>query len=316
MDSLPLVAAATNVSDARHRIGRVFVSHRLSVPAPEEPLRVEQRGLELGAGLSVGTLSYGGRVSVDVPDGLGDFYLVEVVLRGQMSVRLGEEEFLVKPRHVVVFNPADALHKALSADCELLWVRIDEGLVHARMTELADPLPDAVRLPLPTMDVSRHPMARSWATATRALVRRLGRDPGAVTRTTFAAHRDWLINGVLCALPPFDRAGSSTGERARSRLPRTSDDTVRQALDGGSSGPLVRRHRLDLRLSQPELAALLTVISGNPVTSQRISDWEREAIMIGPTWLPYLAIALEISLDELAGAAIRARFSAGFNSQH
>ena len=314
MHSLPLVTHATNVSDAQQRIGRVFVSHRLSTPVPNESLRVEQRGLELGPGLSIGTLSYGAPVALDIPDGLGDFYLVEVVLHGQMWVRLGEDEFLVKPRHVMVFNPADALHKELSTDCEMLWVRIDEALVRVRMAEQGDTWPDTPCLPLPTMDVSRHPAARSWGSATRALVRRLARDPGAVARPAFAAHRDWLVNGVLYALPSIDRDDPSIGQRSRSRVVRAGNGSVWQALGGGSLGPLVRRRRLELGLSQPELAALLAVVSGNPLASQRVSDWERETLMIGPTWLPYLAVVLEISLDELAGAAIRTRFGVSIDS--
>lgn len=299
MHKLPLVAQATNVPDAQHRVGRVFVSHRLRAVMPEKPLRVEQRGLELGVGLSIGTLAYGGPVSIDVPDGLGDFYLVEVVLRGQMRARHGDRELLVLPRHVVVFNPADALHKDLSPDCELLWVRIDQTLVGARLTEIAERLPHTVGHPLLVMDVNRHPAARSWATATRALVRRLGRDPHVVTRAVFAGHRDWLVDGVLYAMPTGDWR---IAQRSRS-------GAVRQTLEGESMGSLVRRRRHHLGVSQPELAALLSVVSGNPVTPQRISDWERETLMIGPSWLPYLAIVLEVGLDELAGAAIRARFT-------
>lgn len=82
--------------------------------------------------------------------------------------------------------------------------------------------------------------------------------------------------------------------------------TVQQ--DGESIGALIRRRRRDLGLSQAALARLLIETSGNPsITRERISEYEHEKY-IPDDWLEGLSVALEISLDELAGAALRAQF--------
>ncbi|QCX82951.1 Helix-turn-helix domain protein (plasmid) [Streptomyces sp. YIM 121038] len=65
--------------------------------------------------------------------------------------------------------------------------------------------------------------------------------------------------------------------------------------------------RKQARLTQPQLAARLCVVSGTAtVTRNEISRWER-GLRVPDAWLPLLAVVLNAPLEELERAAARAR---------
>jgi transcriptional regulator with XRE-family HTH domain len=75
-----------------------------------------------------------------------------------------------------------------------------------------------------------------------------------------------------------------------------------------SFGPLLTRVRLARGWSQLHVAALLCAASGvATVTRNELSRWERGERVPSRFWLGWLALVLEVSLDELTRAATRSR---------
>jgi transcriptional regulator with XRE-family HTH domain len=83
--------------------------------------------------------------------------------------------------------------------------------------------------------------------------------------------------------------------------------------DGPESiGALIARVRLASGRSQLRIAELLCAVAGVPtVTRHEISRWEREERIPSSHWLRWLAVVLEVSLDDLERAAAIARGQRG-----
>ncbi|GID12216.1 hypothetical protein Aru02nite_31050 [Actinocatenispora rupis] len=75
-----------------------------------------------------------------------------------------------------------------------------------------------------------------------------------------------------------------------------------------SVGRLISRRRQELGLSQAALARRLAADSGRSLSRKRVSDWEHERVIVGPSWLPFLAAVLDVSVSTLAAAAAVARY--------
>ena len=75
-----------------------------------------------------------------------------------------------------------------------------------------------------------------------------------------------------------------------------------------SLGPVLTRVRLARGWSQLRVAALLCAASGTvTVTRNEVSRWEREERVPSRFWLGWLALVLEVPIEELALAAARTR---------
>jgi transcriptional regulator with XRE-family HTH domain len=78
-------------------------------------------------------------------------------------------------------------------------------------------------------------------------------------------------------------------------------------LGGGSAetlGALLARVRLARGRSQLRVAELVCAASGMAtVTRHEVSRWERDLRLPGAHWLRWLAVVLEVPLDELERAA-------------
>ena len=75
-----------------------------------------------------------------------------------------------------------------------------------------------------------------------------------------------------------------------------------------SLGPMLTRVRLARGWSQLRVAALLCAASGTvTVTRNEVSRWEREERVPSRYWLGWLALVLEVPVEELALGASRSR---------
>jgi transcriptional regulator with XRE-family HTH domain len=75
-----------------------------------------------------------------------------------------------------------------------------------------------------------------------------------------------------------------------------------------SLGPMLTRVRLRQGWSQLRVAELLCAASGvTTVTRHEMSRWEREERVPSRFWLGWLALVLQVPVEELAGAAARTR---------
>jgi transcriptional regulator with XRE-family HTH domain len=84
-----------------------------------------------------------------------------------------------------------------------------------------------------------------------------------------------------------------------------------------SIGALLMRVRLATGRSQLRVAELLCAASGAPtLTRHEVSRWEREERIPGQRWLPWLAMVLDVALDDLERAAAVARARRGDPVSH
>jgi transcriptional regulator with XRE-family HTH domain len=75
-----------------------------------------------------------------------------------------------------------------------------------------------------------------------------------------------------------------------------------------SLGPLLARRRRVLGLSQGRLAALLCAAAGLPTLSRHeVSRWEREERIPTRFWRPWLAMVLDVPVDDIEAGAMTTR---------
>jgi transcriptional regulator with XRE-family HTH domain len=73
-------------------------------------------------------------------------------------------------------------------------------------------------------------------------------------------------------------------------------------------GPLLTRLRVGQGLSQLQVAERLCGLSGHPTVSRHeVSRWEREERVPGQLWRSWLAVVLDVPLEELEAAVVRTR---------
>lgn len=259
------------------------------------------RSVDLGDGLRLCTLSRGAVTEFDLPQGLGDFYLIAIPLHGTISLRHGRDELLAHRHLATVLSPTAALRTVSSADCALLTVHIDHAVLDRQFTALAGAtLTRRIRFQV-RMDLTRV-AARRWLRLLLLVLQLVRHHHGLATEPWFIAGvRSWVVGGLLFAQPHDHDHLLRADCSPESPLPRVGDEE--------SIGVLLRRHRRELGLSQAGLARRLAEVSGTGTVDQRrVSDWERESVQVGPFWLPHLACALDIPLERLASTAAVTRY--------
>lgn len=122
-----------DLDEARHLVASVFCEHHLSLNGKQ---RLDYRHAHQRTGrLSFSQMSYGTDVTV-APDGLDNFYLVQLPISGSDRQKLNGREVLNDHRHATVQGPGDALEMNWSADCRKLVVRFDRGALEQHAASL------------------------------------------------------------------------------------------------------------------------------------------------------------------------------------
>jgi AraC-like DNA-binding protein len=117
------VFQTNQVDEARAYMTRVFRPHDLSLVRGAGGLAMRHEQLGIGA-TSIHWLEYGSTVQMTSPE-MGGFYLFQVNLQGDCTVRQGNAEATVAAGHAYAVNPTRPLTKSWSADCRQLIVRVD-----------------------------------------------------------------------------------------------------------------------------------------------------------------------------------------------
>jgi AraC-like DNA-binding protein len=119
----PSVFQTDQLDEARSYMTRVFRPHDLSLVRGAAGLSMRHEQLSLGA-TSIHWLEYGSTVQMTSPE-MGGFYLFQLNLQGDCTVRQGSAEATVATGHAYAVNPTRPLTKSWSADCRQLIVRVD-----------------------------------------------------------------------------------------------------------------------------------------------------------------------------------------------
>lgn len=132
LDAYPLVRARS-AEDARKSVGRVFSPHRLDVRGDAQSLDVRHNRYQL-ADVAINVLNYGTDVIID-PGERGDFYLVQLPLRGRATLSTPRREIDLDGQTLSVLQPHAKSRMAWSGDCTMILVQAPRAAVSRRIAQ-------------------------------------------------------------------------------------------------------------------------------------------------------------------------------------
>lgn len=172
------LAASADVDDARARVGEEFCRHQLSPVESCEDFAAQFNGVRLGK-VGLYYLDYGSTVRID-PRELDDFYLVQIPLSGQASIRGGGWEVQSGPRVASILQPGTPVSMQWRTGNRQLLVHIDSDTLHDRLRRRLGCIPrESIRFD-PAMRLDGG-IEHAWVRLVRTLVdsvELIGCDPG------------------------------------------------------------------------------------------------------------------------------------------
>ncbi|WP_199433243.1 AraC family transcriptional regulator [Qaidamihabitans albus] len=198
----------------RDQVGRIFGPHRVELAGRETRLDARMHSKRLQT-VGLNYVAYGGAVRIDLGE-LRTFFIIQAPLRGNGLVQHGPARVYTDPGFVSVLNPTMPLSMRLSADAELVLLRIERT---AMETLLSDLLGRSLPWPIefhPGMDVTTG-YARSWYNYLLFCVTEVNRPGGLLTHPlairqmerslltslllAHASNYTALLQGDLCPAP-------------------------------------------------------------------------------------------------------------------
>lgn len=207
-----------DVDEARERVARIFCPHVLSPSRPGRALDARQHSVRLHHDVSLNYVQYGPSVDIE-PGYLGDFYLLQIPLRGGATVRCGAQQVMADPQLASLPSPSECLRMRWHDDSPHLIVRIAQAAVQRQLEQLAQaplhgPLVFELGLHLdqPALAPLRHFIAYLCATLEN------GQGFGA---TPLAAQAESHLVSSLLLLAPHNHSAALAAAGRRSLLPRS-----------------------------------------------------------------------------------------------
>lgn len=136
--------SSRDVDEARDHVARIFCPHELSPLERERSLDACHHNALLHRDVSLNYVQYGPAKRIE-PGCLGDFYLLQIPLRGGASVRCGGREIESHPLLASFPSPTEPLSMRWHADSPQLIVKLDRHAMRQRLESL---LQTALREPL------------------------------------------------------------------------------------------------------------------------------------------------------------------------
>ena len=226
--SLPLsryqIFHSRDVDEARECVARIFCPHGLSTSRPGTPLDARHHSARLHRDVSLNYVQYGPEVDID-PGYLGDFYLLQIPLRGGASVRCGSQRVLASARMASLPSPTERLSMCWAEDSPHLIVRFSQAALQRQLEQLIQaplhqPLVFDLGLPLDA------PALAPMLNFVKYLCATLEQDH-AFGGTPLAAQAEGYLLSSLLTLAPHNHTQALQAGARRSLLPRS----VRRAQD-------------------------------------------------------------------------------------
>lgn len=207
-----------DVDEARECVARIFCPHGLSTSRPGTTLDARHHSVRLHHDVSLNYVQYGPEVNIE-PGYLGDFYLLQIPLRGGAEVRCGSQTVSANTRVASLPSPTERLNMRWADDSPHLIVRVAKAGLQRQLEQLVQaPLHQplvfdlGVALDAPALA----PMVNfvHYLCATLDQDNTLGEGPLALQAEAF------LLTSLLTLLPHNHSAALQAGAR-RSLLPRS-----------------------------------------------------------------------------------------------
>lgn len=179
---------------------------RRLVSLDPERFHTDMRHVDVGEGVQVSAISWGGPVEVET-EPLLDRYLVTVPLSGEITVDSGSEVTIADTGHTVIVDPEHETVQRWSADASAIWLHLardaveDEARHLARAGEHSITLPERRPVHLdPSIDVT-HGAGQAWRTALQRLIDLLDdyHPMDSIPPHRLKVHRREVINDLLRA---------------------------------------------------------------------------------------------------------------------
>ena len=241
------------VDEAREFVARIFCPHELS-PLDGARLDACHHSALVHRHASLNYVQYGAPVRIE-PGYLGDFFLLQIPLRGGAHVRCGGQRVESNPSMASLPSPTEALSMRWAADSPQLIAKLDRGALSSRLEALLQaPLREPLVFDL-GVDMQR-PEARGLAALLGYLRCVLEAGEGFPGQPALAEQAEnHLLSTLLLSLPhnhsaALARGGLGAAEGSATVVPRT----IRRAQE-------ILRSHLELPISMEELCTLTGVSS-------------------------------------------------------
>ena len=126
LDGYPLVRSRS-AQEACEADGRALSPHRLDVRGDDGGFEVRHNRIRLNQ-VALNVLSYGAEVEID-PGERGDFYLVQLPLRGRACLRCDREEAWVDTEMLSVLQPLVRTRMLWSGDCQMVLLQVPSAVL-------------------------------------------------------------------------------------------------------------------------------------------------------------------------------------------
>nr|WP_269189776.1 hypothetical protein [Haloechinothrix halophila] len=181
---------------------------RRLVSLDPERFHTDMRHVDIGGGVQVSAISWGGPVEVET-EPLLTRYLVTIPLTGEITVDLGAGDVVANPRRAVIIDPRAETAQRWSADAGAIWLHLahecveDEARHLLRAEESGMNLPERRPVELaPSLDLTREHGQR-WRATVQRLVDVLDEyEPGSLPPHRVTVLRREVVTGLLRAAWP------------------------------------------------------------------------------------------------------------------
>ena len=124
-----------DMDEARESVARVFCPHGLTMLRPRTELDACHHSARLHRDVSLNYVQYGPGVQID-PGYLGDFFLLQIPLRGGAEIRCGAQHIDAGPRLASLPSPTEPLSMRWADDSPHLIVRVARAALLSRLESL------------------------------------------------------------------------------------------------------------------------------------------------------------------------------------
>ena len=223
-DSFPLVRAST-VEQASREIGQVFSRHELSMHGETEILDARHNQVRLQES-SLNVLSYGAGVTID-PGQRGDFYMVQIPLRGSARLESKDEDIAIDTDVLSILQPQGHGRMHWSSDCEMLLFSAPSQLVQRRFFNDSAPKHADFALSRNRQD----PGVAAWWQAAMDITHNMDRFGSLwlTHRAACASMEEFLLSAFALLMP--EEATSTRPERNNERCVRRAKEYIHAHLD-------------------------------------------------------------------------------------
>lgn len=187
-----------DVDEARECVARIFCPHGLHVAHPGTALDARHHSVRLHQDVSLNYVQYGPAVRID-PGYLGDFYLLQIPLRGGAEIRCGRQQVLAD-----TYLLTSLLTLAPHNHSACLQPGARRSLLPRSVRRAQEYLHEHVTAPLSLADLCQH-LGVSARALQQAFRQHLGRSPMAYWRDLRLDH----VHAVLARSGPDDKASVS-----------------------------------------------------------------------------------------------------------